>query len=154
MAKSMADISNSAVRILLQEVGKYYDESRKLERFIPTPEQVRTALKAFDDKCCYCGTPLTIDTFTQDHAIPENKESLGLHAWGNVVLCCAACNEEKHHRDWEVFLNEKYKNDPASCKERRAAIEEFKKHYGYDPFFNLQSIARELYDDMRKIGLY
>jgi hypothetical protein len=35
MALSKSDISNSAIRIFLQDVGKYYDEARGFEPFGP-----------------------------------------------------------------------------------------------------------------------
>lgn len=39
MARSKSDISNSAIRIFLQDVGKYYDEVREYEPFGPKAAQ-------------------------------------------------------------------------------------------------------------------
>jgi len=153
MAKSKSDISNSAVRILLQEVGRSYDAIRGKESFKPSPSQKDELLGAFNNECCYCGKPLSRKTLNQDHLIPENRKSLGLHAWGNVVPCCKACNDEKHHRDWKAFLHEKYAGDSAECARRREAIENFRKQWKYDPSFDLRSIADTLYEDMGKIAM-
>src|SRR5438445_8889606 len=40
----------------------------------------------------------------QDHLIPTNKTSLGLHAWGNIVPACADCNGKKQGSDWRDFI--------------------------------------------------
>ena len=39
MARSKSDISNSALRIFLQDVGKFYDTERGYEPFIPKKSQ-------------------------------------------------------------------------------------------------------------------
>ena len=36
MARSKSDISNSAIRIFLQMVGRFYDEARGYAKFVPT----------------------------------------------------------------------------------------------------------------------
>jgi hypothetical protein len=54
MAKGKADVSNFAIRILLQEMGKIYDLKRELPLW---SEKHFPEVKAyFDNKCCYCGT--------------------------------------------------------------------------------------------------
>lgn len=47
MARSKSDISNSAIRIFLQLVGKFYDEARGFEKFIPTKSQKEELLVEF-----------------------------------------------------------------------------------------------------------
>jgi hypothetical protein len=39
MARSKSDISNSAIRIFLQDVGRFYDEARGFEPFGPKVAQ-------------------------------------------------------------------------------------------------------------------
>jgi hypothetical protein len=106
MPKSKSDISNSALRIFLQRVGKYYDELRGFDEFKPTLRQKLEVLNFFGARCCYCKAEIRIETMTIDHLIPMNKESLGLHAWGNGVPCCRQCNSEKHYKKWEPIWRE------------------------------------------------
>jgi hypothetical protein len=40
----------------------------------------------------------------QDHLIPMNKTSLGLHAWGSVVPSCQDCNAKKQGKEWHAYL--------------------------------------------------
>lgn len=76
MPKSKSDISNSALRIFLQRVGKFYDELRGLDEFKPTSKQKREILDFFGERCCYCDAEIYIHTLSLDHLIPMNKESL------------------------------------------------------------------------------
>lgn len=80
MPKSKSDISNSALRIFLQRVGKYYDELRGFDEFKPNLKQKQEILNFFNERCCYCNLRIDVSTMTVDHLIPMNKESLGLHA--------------------------------------------------------------------------
>ena len=66
-------------------VGQFYDEARGYSKFVPNKRQKEELLAFFDHQCCYCGRLITVDSLSQDHLIPMNKEHLGLHAWGNVV---------------------------------------------------------------------
>ena len=95
MARSKSDISNSAIRIFLQDVGKYYDTERGLVPFGPKKAQKVELLNYFNYECCFCGVSIDLKSLSQDHLIPMNKEQLGLHAWGNVVPCCKGCNNTK-----------------------------------------------------------
>jgi|GEM_PF-794575 len=152
MARTKSDISNSAIRIFLQNVGKFYDEARDMPVFAPTKLQCLELLKCFDNQCCYCGTAIDIKTISQDHLIPMNKKHLGLHAWGNVVPCCRACNNEKQQRDWEEFLAAKSPlADVRKTRERR--IKAFVRGKGYDPKLNLHTIADNLYQDVGEVTM-
>jgi len=85
MARSKSDIANSAIRIFLQDVGKFYDQARGYEPFGPKVAQKDELLSHYQNQCCFCGTEINRKTLSQDHLIPMNKSALGLHAWGNVV---------------------------------------------------------------------
>jgi len=100
LARSKSDISNSALRIFLQEVGKFYDKERGFEPFGPKKKQKFELLIFFNNECCFCGAEISEKTLSQDHLIPMNKAALGLHAWGNVEPCCRDCNNEKQQKDW------------------------------------------------------
>ena len=76
MARSKSDISNSAIRIFLQEVGKFYDKERGFEPFIPKKAQKIELLEYFNYECCFCGIQIDENTFSQDHLIPMNHRVL------------------------------------------------------------------------------
>lgn len=150
MARSKSDISNSAIRIFLQDVGRFYDEARKFEPFIPKVGQKEELLSYFNHQCCYCGLSIDKNSLSQDHLIPMNKSALGLHAWGNVVPCCTNCNNEKQQKPWQEFAKFKAGN---LASERINRISEFVISKNYDPNLNMHEIAGNLYDDIGEVAL-
>lgn len=151
MARSRYDIANTAIRIFLQEVGRYYDKARGFEPFVPKVGQKDELLDFFGHACCYCKTPLSRATISLDHLIPMNKGALGLHAWGNVVPCCKDCNNEKQQTEWRSFLSRK---SPATEVDDRASmIEEFVAQKQYDPNLNLHEYAGNLYEDVGAVAM-
>ena len=69
MPRSKSDISNSAIRIFLQDVGKFYDEERGFEPFGPKVAQKDELLNFFKHQCCFCGEPIDRKSLSQDHLI-------------------------------------------------------------------------------------
>lgn len=69
MARSKSDISNSAIRIFLQDVGKFYDEARGFEPFGPKVAQKDELLEFFNYQCCFCGASIDRKSLSQDHLI-------------------------------------------------------------------------------------
>ena len=151
MARSKSDIANNAIRIFLQDVGKYYDQARGFEPFGPKKGQKEELLEYFDYSCCFCGVGINIQTLSQDHLIPTNKAFLGLHAWGNVVPCCQACNNEKQQQPWREFLGMKASGQHA--KNRAARIDSFVADKGYDPNLDLHDYADNLYEDVGEVAM-
>ena len=149
--RSKSDISNSALRIFLQEVGKFYDSQRGFDPFVPKKKQKSNLLEYFDYKCCYCGVDIDESTISQDHLIPMNKEHLGLHAWGNVVPCCRSCNNKKQQAPWDDFL--KGKADGKEYTKRKKQILFFVSEMKYDPNLNLHDYADNLYHDVGEVAL-
>lgn len=152
MARSKSDISNSALRIFLQEVGKFYDEARGFEKFGPKKKQKEELLNYFDYQCCFCNKEIDINSLSQDHLVPMNKTSLGLHSWGNVVPCCQACNNEKQQKPWIDFLKTK-SSSSSVFKRRQKIIQEFVKLKNYDPNLNLHDYADNLYQDIGEVAM-
>ena len=150
MARSKSDISNSAIRIFLQDVGKFYDKAREFEPFGPKIAQKDELLLFFNHQCCYCGVAIDRDSLSQDHLIPMNKSSLGLHAWGNVVPCCRDCNNDKQQKGWRDFAQNKAGDN---AKERIKRINEFIEPKNYDPSLNLHKYADNLYEDVGEIAV-
>ena len=151
MPRTKSDIANSAIRIFLQDVGKFYDEVRGLDPFRPKRGQKQELLEAFGHQCCYCGEPIDENSLSQDHLIPMNKASLGLHAWGNVVPCCKDCNNEKQQTDWKKFLAKK--TVVSKRRKRVAQIQKFVRDKAYDPNLNLHEYADNLYQDVGEVAL-
>lgn len=149
MARSKSDISNSAIRIFLQEVGCFYDKARSYDPFVPKVGQKDELITFFDHSCCYCGKEINRRSLSLDHLIPMNKKALGLHAWGNVVPCCQPCNNEKQQSSWEEFLASKCKNP--IFKNRKEKILSFVVSKKYDPNINLHRFADNLYEDVGEV---
>jgi len=150
MGRTKSDISNSAIRIFLQQVGKFYDQVRGFEPFGPKVAQKEELLAHFDNACCFCGTALDRKSLSQDHLIPMNKETLGLHAWGNVVPCCSVCNNKKHRHQWRDFLST-VAGDQAELRATR--IETFIQSMNYDPSLDLREFAGNLYEDVGQVAM-
>jgi 5-methylcytosine-specific restriction endonuclease McrA len=151
MAKAKSDISNNAIRIFLQKVGKFYDTARNQTPFGPTKDQKRELLDFFSNKCCYCGMAIDEASLSQDHLVPLNKANLGLHAWGNVVPCCIDCNNKKRQKSWQEYLESIAKGKELSS--RKAKIQSFVKTKKYDPKLDLHGIANNLYEDVGEVAM-
>ncbi len=151
MARSKSDISNSAIRIFLQDVGKYYDQARGFDPFMPKVSQKDELLEFFEHQCCYCGKSIDRKSLSLDHLIPMNKAALGLHAWGTVVACCQSCNNEMQQTDWRDFLKKKI--DGEVLDQRRDCIEQFVALKNYDPNLNLHEYADNLYEDIGAVAM-
>jgi hypothetical protein len=150
MARGKADIANTALRIFLQEMGAAYDEERGL-----TPYKGNRDFKAvrefFGERCCYCDADLAAGRTAQDHLVPMNKTSLGLHAWGNVVPACQDCNASKQGREWHAYLVERA---GPSAAERYKRVVDFVTHHKYEPDPNdLRDTAEELYAEVGEIAM-
>jgi hypothetical protein len=150
MTRSKSDISNSAIRIFLQDVGKFYDSERGYAPFSPNVKQRLQLLEYFNNRCCFCNIEICQKTMSQDHLIPMNKTSLGLHAWGNVVPCCKPCNNEKNQTNWRDFMASKA--SPADAMERIKLIDKFVVDMDYDPTLDLHKFADTLYEDVGAVA--
>jgi hypothetical protein len=150
MARGKADIANTALRIFLQEMGAAYDEERGLTPYTGTKD-FKVVREFFGERCSYCDAELAVGRTAQDHLIPMNKTSLGLHAWGNVVPSCQDCNARKQGREWHAYLVERAGQ---SAAERYKRVTEFVQHYKYAPDPNdLRDTAEELYAEVGDIAM-
>jgi hypothetical protein len=150
MPRGRADIANTALRIFLQEMGSAYDEERLFEVY--DGKKHFTEVRAFfGERCCYCGDDLVAGQIAQDHLVPMNKTSLGLHAWGNLVPACHECNGKKQGREWHAYLVQRAGVD---ASERYQRITDFVSHYKYAPdLTDLRDVADELYAEVGLIAM-
>jgi len=149
MARSQADIANTAVRIFLQDMGVAYDEMRG---YLPYQKRNFPEICSyFSNRCCYCAEDLSPKTTAQDHLIPLNKSELGLHAWGNIVPACQDCNSVKQGKPWQDFL---VKTAGPHTQERYQRIQDFVTKYRYAPELrSLRDTADELYAEVGAIAM-
>jgi hypothetical protein len=135
--RSFADVPNRTVRLFLERVGKQYDLNRG--HHPPYTDLTPELIDRFGGRCAYCGEPPPSNGLREEHLVPINRESCGLHAWGNVVPACNECNKVKRHHPWQ--------DHPRLDAGRRAAIEAFIAEYGYNPnVTELRAVLANLYD--------
>ena len=149
MARGRPDIANTALRIFLQEMGAAYDEERGLTPYRGAKDFAKIQ-QFFGGRCCYCDIELVVGATAQDHLIPLNKTGLGLHAWGNVVPACQACNAKKQGGDWRDFIIERA---GPQAGERHARMKAFLEEYAYKPAQDLRDVAEELYEEVGAIAM-
>ena len=143
------DIANTALRIFLQEMGAAYDEERGLAPYKGAKDFAQIK-EFFGGRCCYCNADFAATPAVQDHLVPMNKADLGLHAWGNIVPACQACNAAKQRKDWRDYIIERAGKDAG---ERHARVREFLAHYRYDPTYDFSDVAEELYAEVGSIAM-
>lgn len=151
MARSKSDISNTAIRMFLQDVGRFYDEARGFSPFKSNKANKQTLLDFFDSQCCYCGIVIDVRSVSLDHLVPMNKSDLGLHAWGNVVPSCGSCNNLKQQKNWNNYLKSQSEGELV-FKDRKDKIEQFINRFKYSPNLSLKDIAENLYQDVGEVA--
>jgi hypothetical protein len=150
VARGRPDIANTAIRILLQEIGAAYDEKRGRPPW-KASKHFGEVKDFFGGRCCYCGTEFSASApANQDHLVPMNKVDLGLHAWGNIVPACAACNSARQCKDWRDYIIERA---GPRAPERHARVRAFVKQFGYQPKIALRDVAEELYEEAGSIAM-
>jgi hypothetical protein len=131
-------------------MGEVYDRKRGLEPY-GSRKHFAEIKNHFGDCCCYCNDELRQGNEAQDHLIPTNRESLGLHAWGNIVPACRDCNAKKQGRDWRDYLADRA---GAEFSARQGRISAFIKHYRYAPdLSDLRIVAADLYAEVGTIAM-
>jgi hypothetical protein len=148
MPRGKPDISNTAVRIFLQEFGAAYDDERGLPRYVKG-KHFDEICAFFEGRCSYCGTDLE-GKGVQDHLVPLNQTGLGLHAWGNIVPSCGSCNAFKQGRPWHEVVAARAGEAAA---DRYKRITEFVNHYGYAPPYDLTSATADLYAEVGEVAM-
>jgi hypothetical protein len=148
--RSKSDVPNRVVRIFLEHAGEQYDLNRG---FKPYSKLTKEVLTYFGDACAYCGAQA--GPLVEEHVVPINRESVGLHAWGNVVPACRPCNAAKRSFPWQDHVAALPLSNGARA-ERTDAIATFVVEHRYEPDVEqLRLIVAKLYDfsDQQTRGL-
>lgn len=124
-----------------------------------TYEQFIRTVLWFNGRCAYCGHEMADNgdrRRTGDHIIPiANPVELGIGEtiFGNVIICCHACNADKDHLELGEWLNGRF--EPERAARIHENIHAFMDYAGYKPMtpdcsrfamneiHNLQSIPIE-----------
>jgi hypothetical protein len=134
--RSFADVPNRTIRLFLEKVGSQYDINRG---YTPYRSLTPALLERFSGSYAYCGESPSPTELREEHLVPINRTSVGLHAWGNVVPACKECNGIKTDNPWP--------DHPRLDESRRAAIEAFIAEYKYAPnAAELQAVLAKLYE--------
>jgi hypothetical protein len=59
-------------------------------------------LDYFGRACAYCGRQEW--ALVEEHVVPINRASVGLHAWGNLIPACKSCNVAKRNFTWSQHM--------------------------------------------------
>lgn len=118
--------ANSAVRVVLQELGSVFDIQKCGKQPLNTKkgrtEHKEEVLKFFSGKCCYCQRPFGDGLNAQrEHLIPMNKDFSGLDCWKNVVYCCGSCNQlraRSQNLPLRKFLEDRKFRNPKAIEDR------------------------------------
>jgi hypothetical protein len=149
--RNAAHIANNAVRIFLERFGQQYDKERDLPLYDLVKDRAKI-LSFFNNACCYCATSLNEKSVNQDHLVPMNKASGGLHAWGNVVPSCQKCNSDKRAKPWKTYLSEISSKDELPVRIKK--IEVFVDKYGYAPDVDrIKTLASDMYEEISHIAI-
>ena len=133
--RSYADVPNRIVRLFLQEAGRQYDTNRGLTPYSSLTDELKAR---FHYSCAYCGSPPPIE-LVEEHLVPINRTSAGLHSWGNIVPACKECNRKKRDNPWEQH--------PELNAQRREAIKAYIAEYRYSPnVTELSIVLKKLYE--------
>lgn len=131
-------------------MGAAYDEERGLTPWRGAKD-LPQVVEFFGGRCCYCDAEFAPgNPAVQDHLIPINKTDLGLHAWGNIVPSCGACNAKKLGSDWRDFIIQRA---GVHAAERHGRVKQFLDHYDYRPSVDLRDVAAELYEEVGSIAM-
>lgn len=121
------DVANHLIRCMLADASEVVGSWTEADR--------DRTLAYFGHRCAFTGAPYDPATFVWDHLVPHNKESCGLHTYGNLVPATRSANSAKADKDFKEFLlTDRATLGDAPGSERQARIERleaFQRDSGY-----------------------
>lgn len=127
------DAANAFIRVLLSEAGRLAGGL--------TDSEWECTLAYFDHCCAYTGEPLTKENTQQEHAIPINQDSCGLHLYGNVVPATQGANRSKGNKHYKEFL----KDYPHRLHRIEQFMEDTRYHERTKPFDDIRLFCQAQY---------
>lgn len=139
------DVGNIFIRNLLCDLSESINEKGFSEN------DWKKTTQFFNNRCAFTGKPLSKSKIVLDHLVPQNKESCGLHLFGNLVPTSKEINAKKSNKDFLVFINEKLEvsdiDSSTSKEEIIAKIYEFQEISGYNTIHQTVKINIKQYID-------
>jgi len=83
--------------------------------------------------CCYCNSPLTLETVTMEHIVPDSKR--GTYNSTNLTVSCANCNNRRGNKPFFEYC----KNFDFSDEK----LEKYKKLYYSNLRIKILNISKE-----------
>ena len=121
------DAANIFVRCILSDV------SDLLGGF--SADDLNKTAEYFDYKCPYTGEDVSVEwnakKYILDHLIPHNRESVGLHLYGNIIITTREINARKSSKSFEEFIRFGTKGTDEEKNARIQKIRKFQKESGY-----------------------
>ena len=73
-----------------------------------SPDDLNKTVEYFDYKCPYTGEAISVEwnakKYVLDHLIPHNRESVGLHLFGNIIITTRKINARKATKLFKDFI--------------------------------------------------
>ena len=143
------DAANIFVRCILSDV------SDLLGGF--SADDLNKTAEYFDYKCPYTGEDVSVEwnakKYVLDHLIPHNRESVGLHLYGNIIITTREINARKSSKSFEEFIRFGTKGTDEEKNARIQKIRNFQKESGYfEKLKNidaLKELCRKEYDSVQ-----
>ena len=121
------DAANIFVRCILSDV------SDLLGGF--SADDLNKTAEYFDYKCPYTGQDVSVEwnakKYVLDHLIPHNRESVGLHLYGNIIITTREINARKAAKSFEDFIRFDTKGTEEDKNARIQKIKKFQEESGY-----------------------
>ena len=122
--RAKSDVANKMISMFLHELSRRISRDWQMK----TEGEAYAALVRdwFKNRCPYCGCDLTVCIPAVEHMDGMNRNRVGLHVPGNVIVSCKRCNSEKRRDDsrlvltlaptgWESFLSHDGMRCAANC---------------------------------------
>ena len=143
------DAANIFVRCILSDV------SNLLGGF--SADDLNKTAEYFDYKCPYTGEDVSAEwnakKYVLDHLIPHNRDSVGLHLYGNIIITTREINARKAAKSFEDFIRFDTKGTEEDKNARIQKIRKFQKESGYfeklKNIDELKELCRKEYDSVQ-----
>lgn len=111
--RAKSDVANKLISMFLHELSRRIGANWRMR--VEGNEYAELVRSCFGNRCPYCSSGLNEATSVIEHLDGMNRQRLGLHLPGNVLVACKRCNSEKRREDgagapslagtgWESFL--------------------------------------------------